>query len=242
MKIIKYQKGKSINPFIKQISNAIIGMSMADNPEIMQASGWKQDQNKNYIQKPTKESKQLAKNLAIISSTNPLIDIINLFKPVFYNGIKLSNLLKYKIGQGAETIVIDNTPTKVVKIIYNDYQKVKNHVPNTAKVQKIGVTEESLPVYSQKKLNTSFNWEKTLKKLDKAMQNKGFKIVNDPNVQYRAYRHNNIVIDDISPDNIGITLLGNPKIIDFNFQTVPEWLEQGFKLKLGGVITSFKNC
>lgn len=241
-KIKKYQKGNSIeNPFIKQFNNIMIGASMAENPEVMQASGWKQNKNGDYIQEQNKDDRKLANNLMILSTTNPLINILNLYKPLVYKGVSLNSLLKYKIGEGAEAVVFENTPNKVIKIIYNGFQKVKNHIPNTAKVKRVGETKEHLPIYTQQKLNTNFNWNKTLKKLDKNMQNKGYQIISDPKVQYRAYRHNGIVIDDISPDNVGITVFRKPKILDFNFQTIPEWIELGYKLQLGGKIKLFKS-
>jgi hypothetical protein len=48
-----------------------------------------------------------------------------------------------------------------------------------------------------------------------------YKIVSDPNIQYRAYKNGTHVIEDISPDNVGLDWLGRPKIIDFNIWTVP---------------------
>ena len=41
-------------------------------------------------------------------------------------------------------------------------------------------------------------------------------------------------IDDIAPGNVGLTFFRQPKMIDFNLQSVPEWIEQGFSLKNGG--------
>jgi hypothetical protein len=40
------------------------------------------------------------------------------------------------------------------------------------------------------------------------MQKKGFRKINDPNVQYRAYTDGNIVIDDVAPGNVGVDLFG----------------------------------
>jgi len=40
------------------------------------------------------------------------------------------------------------------------------------------------------------------------MTSKGFRIVTDPKIQYRAYRNNRVVIDDISPDNVGLNWRG----------------------------------
>ena len=66
------------------------------------------------------------------------------------------------------------------------------------------------------------------------MEKSGFKRVNDPNVQYRAYTNGQVVIDDIAPGNVGLNFFRQPKIIDFNLQTIPEWVEMGFQLKNGG--------
>ena len=66
------------------------------------------------------------------------------------------------------------------------------------------------------------------------MRKKGFRRVNDPYIQYRAYTDGNIVVDDVSPGNVGTTFFGKPKLIDYNKWTIPEWLEQGFSLKHGG--------
>lgn len=53
--------------FTKNMVNA----AAADNPAVMTASGWQQDKQGNWRQKRTKESDQLARNLAIISQTAP---------------------------------------------------------------------------------------------------------------------------------------------------------------------------
>ena len=58
--------------------------------------------------------------------------------------------------------------------------------------------------------------------------------VNDPNVQYRAYTNGQVMVDDVSPGNVGLTFFRQPKMIDFNLQSIPEWIAQGFKLKKGG--------
>lgn len=78
------------------------------------------------------------------------------------------------------------------------------------------------------------------------MYKDGYRVVNDPQVQYRAYTNGKVVIDDISPGNIGLTsgnpqldkllpdFLKKPKIIDMAYQTIPEWLELGYQLKRNG--------
>lgn len=35
--------------------------------------------------------------------------------------------------------------------------------------------------------------------------------VNDPNVQYRAYTNGQVVVDDVSPGNVGLTFLDSLK-------------------------------
>ena len=66
------------------------------------------------------------------------------------------------------------------------------------------------------------------------MERSGFIKVNDPNVQYRAYTNGQVVIDDVAPGNVGLTIFRQPKMIDFNLQPVSEWKAQGFGLKRGG--------
>lgn len=97
----------------------------------------------------------------------------------------------------------------------------------------------NVPTTQKPKQTTSFKDKKDYAKtmyqyLHKALENNGFKRINDPNVQYRAYTNGSVVIDDIAPGNAGLNFFRQPRIIDFNLQTIPEWLEQGFKLKKGG--------
>lgn len=70
------------------------------------------------------------------------------------------------------------------------------------------------------------------------MQKSGFRKVNDPNVQYRAYTNGTVVVDDVSPGNVGLTFFKKPKLLDFNLQTIPSWTSQGFTLKNGGKFKS----
>lgn len=154
---------------------------------------------------------------------------------------KMSNLTPYKIGGGAEAVVIDNSPLSVGKItqISKGDMAARNLVPNTVPSRFVGYVEQGsnkFPTYTQRKVNildeNGFN--KYVDKLDKAMSKKGFRQVKDPNVQYRAYTNGKIVVDDVSPGNVGLNIFKKPKLIDFNISSVPEWLEQGFTLKLGG--------
>ena len=165
------------------------------------------------------------------------------FKSPTKNGA-LGTLKQYAsnpIGQGAEAVVVNNTPTTVGKMtsIPVEEMAVKNNIPNTIKSKYIGYVKDNgikLPTYIQKKVKvlTEKTFPKYIDKLDKAMEKSGFKRVNDPNVQYRAYTNGQVVIDDIAPGNVGLNFFRQPKIIDFNLQTIPEWVEMGFKLKKGG--------
>lgn len=153
----------------------------------------------------------------------------------------LSSLLPYKIGEGAEAIVISNSPTTVGKIAQVSSKDLlrRNAIPNSEPLKFIGYVKDGakkFPAFIQKKLKilNEETFPKYVDKLDKAMEKSGFRKINDPNVQYRAYTNGTVVIDDVAPGNVGVTLFKKPKLIDFNLQSVPEWLEEGFILKKGG--------
>lgn len=165
------------------------------------------------------------------------------FKSPSKNGAlgTLKQYSKNPVGGGAEAVVIKNTPTTVGKItsIPVEEMAARNAIPNTVKSKYIGYVKDrriKLPTYIQKKVKvlTEETFPKYVDKLDKAMERSGFTRVNDPNVQYRAYTNGQVVIDDVSPGNVGLTFFRQPKMIDFNLQSIPEWIAQGFKLKKGG--------
>ena len=165
------------------------------------------------------------------------------FKPSAKNGAlgTLKQYAKNPIGGGAEAVVIKNTPTTVGKItsIPVEEMTARNSIPNTIKSKYIGYVKDrkvKLPTYIQKKVKvlTEETFPKYVDKLDKAMERSGFTRVNDPNVQYRAYTNGQVVVDDVSPGNVGLTFLRQPKMIDFNLQPVSEWVAQGFRLRDGG--------
>lgn len=142
----------------------------------------------------------------------------------------LRNYINKPIGSGAEAVVIDNTPTTVGKIttILVEEMASRSSVPNAAKSTYIGYVkrgDEVLPTYIQNKVQVinDGDFSKWIKSLDKLMNKVGFKKVNDPQVQYRAYTNGKVVIDDIAPGNVGLNFFRQPKIIDFNLQTIPEW-------------------
>lgn len=158
---------------------------------------------------------------------------------------KLSSLTPYKIGQGSEAIVIRNSPTTVGKItqVGSGEMLKRNAIPNSLPLKFVGYVRDGskrFPTFIQKKVKvlSEKTFPKYVGKLDKAMQKSGFRKVNDPNVQYRAYTNGTVVVDDVSPGNVGLTFFKKPKLLDFNLQTVPNWTSQGFTLKNGGKFKS----
>lgn len=158
---------------------------------------------------------------------------------------KLSALTPYKIGQGSEALVIRNSPTTVGKItqVGSGEMLKRNTIPNSLPLKFVGYVRDGskrFPTFIQKKVKvlSEKTFPKYVDKLDKAMQKSGFRKVNDPNVQYRAYTNGTVVVDDVSPGNVGLTFFKKPKLLDFNLQTVPSWTSQGFTLKNGGKFKS----
>lgn len=192
-----------------------------------------------------------------IKAASSLYDnlIQGVFKHPSVNGAygAMSKYVINPIGEGAEAIVINNTPTTVAKItsIPIKEMKARNSIPNTIKSKYIGYVKDrkiKLPTYIQQKVKvlTEETFPKYVDKLDKAMERSGFTKINDPNVQYRAYTNGQVVIDDVAPGNIGLTsgnpwldkilpdFLKKPQIIDMSYQTVPEWINLGYQLKRNG--------
>lgn len=158
---------------------------------------------------------------------------------------KLSTLTPYKIGQGSEAIVIRNSPTTVGKItqVGSGEMLKRNAIPNSLPLKFVGYVRDGskrFPTFIQKRVKvlSEKTFPKYVSKLDKDMQKSGFRKVNDPNVQYRAYTNGTVVVDDVSPGNVGLTFFKKPKLLDFNLQTVPSWTSQGFTLKNGGKFKS----
>lgn len=158
---------------------------------------------------------------------------------------ELSTLTPYKIGQGSEALVIRNSPTTVGKItqVGSGEMLKRNAIPNSLPLKFVGYVRDGSKRFStfiQKKVKVlgEKTFPKYVDKLDKAMQKSGFRKVNDPNVQYRAYTNGTVVVDDVSPGNVGLTFFKKPKLLDFNLQTVPSWTSQGFTLKNGGKFKS----
>lgn len=248
----------SSQPKQNWFTRATLGAMIAENPAVAAASGWIQDSNGDYIQKPTKESEQLATHIATLSTfspTNPSYIIGNQILKGIKTAYKithpilpttgrrvsigqLQDLLKYKIGEGAEALVIDNSPTQVAKItsypsgVYAGRDKIPHSVPlKFAGYVRNG--KQRLSTFTQKKLKVinEDTFDKYIKQLDKAMSKSGFRIIHDPLVSYRAYTNGKIVVDDVAPGNIGLNWRGKPKMFDFAYQSVPEWIDLGYTLE-----------
>ena len=183
---------------------------------------------------------------AIFLRNKKIYDILAGILPMPSKNGALGHLSRYTqnpIGEGTEAIVVKNSPISVVKFttIPKEEMAIRNSIPNVAPSNYAGYVKshrQKMPTYIQQKMKilTEKTFPRYIEKLDQAMQKSGFRRIHDPNVQYRAYTNGNLVIDDISPDNVGLDWLRRPKIIDGNVQTVPEWLEQGFSLRNGGKI------
>lgn len=157
---------------------------------------------------------------------------------------------KTPIGEGAEAVVIDNTPTTVGKIttIPVEEMNVRNGVPRAIESKYVGYVRgqgEKYPTYVQQKVRMADNTPKALDKLDKAMQKSGYKVIDKESTDtYRAYTNGTQVIDDVGEGQLGYTRwlpkifdrFRTPVMIDFNVTPLSEWLAQGYKLKKGGSI------
>lgn len=134
-----------------------------------------------------------------------------------------------QIGEGAEMIVFDNNDTVIKVSHFDDVDKyiAKNEIPNFLNLELIGCTKESLPIFTQQKvipLNEEQFYQR-IQEVDSIMNNHGFSILDNPYIQYRAYTNGEIVVDDISPDNLGIDSLGNIKLIDCSVLKLSEWIQ-----------------
>lgn len=159
------------------------------------------------------------------------------FRPkenTYNTALMTMNLVKLKkdyeqIGEGAEMIVFDNNDTVIKVSHFDDVDKyiAKNEIPNFLNLELIGYTKESLPIFTQQKvipLNEEQFYQR-IQEVDSIMNNHGFSILDNSYIQYRAYTNGEIVVDDISPDNLGIDYLGNIKLIDCSVLELSEWIQ-----------------
>lgn len=145
----------------------------------------------------------------------------------------LDLLYSYKIGEGSEMGVFDNGDFTVLKIPhFNEISAfyIKNTVPYFSPLKLIGfvnISQILLPVFAQEKLRIldENSFHKYINKLDQMMFKKGFRILNNPFIQYRAYTKGEIIIDDISPDNLGLDSLGRIRIVDCSVINKSDWIK-----------------
>ena len=112
--------------FADFFTNAMIGASVADNPAVMTASGWKQDQPGNWKQKRTKESDKLASNLAVIgeaaiTAPTAVKDIGALYNVVSHPVQSAKTV--YNAVDGIPRYIFDHLPYKT---IFNIKKGLKN--------------------------------------------------------------------------------------------------------------------
>lgn len=113
---------------------------------------------------------------------------------------------------------------------YKHFILKKNKVPYFSPLKLIGfvnISQILLPVFIQEKLKilNQDSFHKYINKLDQMMFKKGFKILNNSFIQYRAYTNGKIIIDDISPDNLGLDSLGRIRIIDCSVINKSDWIK-----------------
>ncbi len=201
------------------------------------------------------QSKDLIYNAAGSAIAIPFSSLVPRGRVVGGTIGRLEQFTPFKIGEGAEFDVFNNSLGTVLKIGDTSKKEIlkRSTIPNSIKTKFIGYVKApgtKLKAYTQNKVKvlSKDNYSKYIGKLDKAMEKSGFKRINDPQVQYRAYTNGKIVIDDLSPGNIGLTtgnvlidkivpdFMKQPKIIDMAYQTIPEWRAMGYKLQRGGKI------
>lgn len=93
---------KGQNGLISKLLNGFIGAAMAENPAVMTASGWQQNSDKTWEQKPDEGSKQLANNLAAISTFSPTNPATALGDAVVKTIPYLNKMVQYGLAKHAD--------------------------------------------------------------------------------------------------------------------------------------------
>lgn len=139
-------------------TKATIGAAMIENPTVMTASGWKQDKSGNWIQKPTKETDQLADNLAKISEvtwTAPtLIGDVGILYNIVRHPIQ-SARTTYNIGK--DLLWFARNP-RSVKVYHGSNTDFPLSQSRTASASNIGIH-----VSPKKEISESFSREGFIK-------------------------------------------------------------------------------
>ena len=145
-----------------------------------------------------------------------------------------------KIGEGAEAVV-STAPisTKVTKVttIPRSEMHLRNQVPGALKSNYIR-TSNGLNTYTQSRVRilSEEQLEKVSKAIENLMSRKGWKRITHPNLEGLGFTNGKYVVSDLGKGNIGVDILGRPRLVDFVIETVPN-----FKLAMqrkGGVIVN----
>lgn len=143
-----------------------------------------------------------------------------------------------KIGSGAEAVVESAPASLKVKkttTIPRSEMHLRNQVPGALRAEYTG-TSNGLSTYIQNKVKILSQEQlgKAVKSLEGVMKKKGWRTITHPNLQGVGFTNGRYVVSDIGVGNVGRTLFGKPKLVDFVIETVPD-----FRLamqKNGGVI------
>ncbi len=165
--------------WLEQIKNAIIGGAVAESPSVMTASGWKQDDNKNWIQEPSKASQQLAENLEILADaglTAPTLgaDITSVYKflrhPITYIKGFRETLQSLPIGEIVSKKYIKNKNwdmSVIAQEVKDGIKKAQDYFSsnlrqrvdqsNLEEAKRLGFTDFSPNVTSSQRVNTQIH-------------------------------------------------------------------------------------
>lgn len=139
----------------------------------------------------------------------------------------------------AENLVTAGISTKVTKVttIPRSEMHLRNQVPGALKSNYIR-TSNGLNTYTQSRVRilSEEQLEKVSKAIENLMSRKGWKRITHPNLEGLGFTNGKYVVSDLGKGNIGVDILGRPRLVDFVIETVPN-----FKLAMqrkGGVIVN----
>ena len=132
------------------------------------------------------------------------------------------------IGQGAEAIVksslISPRVTKITTIPRSEIH-LRNTVPGALKSEYVS-SSNGLSTYTQSKVKipTGEQLKQAMERLQKIMKRKGWREITHPNLQGKGFTNGKHVVSDLGPGNVGVDLLGRPKLVDFSIEPFPEFI------------------
>lgn len=143
-----------------------------------------------------------------------------------------------KIGAGAEAVV-SSAPlsTKVTKVttIPRAEMHMRNQVPGALRANYVG-SSNGLTTYTQSKVRILSREQlgKATKAIENIMNKKGWRRITHPNLEGLGFTNGRYVVSDLGRGNVGVDILGRPRLVDFVMETVPD-----FRLamqKKGGIL------